>query len=227
MAVVMDEFHRYWDGARRIPGVSEIMHAAGLTYLPGPAGDALSSAIAEGVCDAETYGMPSQFPTQYILDAQKLGTAVHKATDLFDNDNLKKVKLDDLTLSYLNGYRQFKKDYSFEVYASEERVFNPTYGYAGTLDKRGSAVNKLGKRLDSIVDLKCTFKIQPTCHVQLNAYERACVGGARYWKLVVHLNPSFDKGYKVIEIPDGDWPVFLNALSIFNWKRNKNLIKGW
>lgn len=225
--ILMDEYHRYWDGARRVPGVSEIMQAAGLTYLPGPAGDALASAIAEGVCDAETYGMPTTIPTEYIQAAQKFGTAVHKASDYLDRDNLDKIKCDALIMSYLNGYRQFKLDYKFEVGASEERVYNQTYNYAGTLDKRGTAVNKLGKRVKAIVDLKCTFKIQPTCSVQLNAYERACEDRQRYWKLVLHLNPKFPKGYKVMEVTDADWPAFLNAMSIFAWKKNKNLIKGW
>ena len=222
--ILMDEFHRYWNGSQRIPGVSEIMQAAGLTYLPGPAGDALASAIAEGLCDAETYGIPNQIPDEYIRAAQIFGTAVHKASDLLDKDNLNKIKLDPMILPYLNGYRQFKIDYDFEVEASEERVYNETYSYGGTLDKRGTALNK-GKRVKAIVDLKCTFKIQPTCKVQMNAYDRAVGGG--FWKIILHLRPDFPKGYKVQIAEDKHWGAFLNALSIFNWKRNENMIKGW
>ena len=222
--LTMDEFHRYWLGSTRIPGVSEIMQAAGLTYLPGPAGDALASAIAEGLCDAETYGIPSQIPDEYIRAAQVFGTAVHKASDLLDKNNLNRDALDPMILPYLNGYRQFKQDYGFEVDASEERVYNEAYNYGGTLDKIGSALKK-GRRIKTIVDLKCTFKIQPTCEVQANAYDRAAGGGN--WKIILHLRPDFPKGYKIVEAADKEWPAFLNALSIFNWKRNKNMIKGW
>lgn len=219
-----DEFHRYWDSSVRVPGVSEIMQAAGLTYLPGPAGDALCSAIAEGLVDAETYGIPSQIPDEYIRAACRFGTAVHNASDLLDKNNLNKEKLDPMLLPYLNGYRQFKLDYGFELEGSEEYVHNQTYGYGGTLDKRGTAMNH-GKRVKAIVDLKVTFKIQPTCDVQVNAYDRAAGGG--FWKLILHLRPEFPKGYKVQVAKDIEWPAFLNALSIFNWKRNHKMIKGW
>jgi hypothetical protein len=219
--IVMDAEHRYWNGATRIPGVSELIQSAGCSYLPDETGDALLSAIEDGLVDAEKYGIPGVPKgkvVEYIERAQRFGTAGHRATYLHDIGNLKKGALDVNLLPYLNHWRQFKKDYEFTMDAGEEIVFSEAWNFAGTLDRRGRT-----KKVKTIIDLKFTNKIQPSSELQLELYDIACGGG--YRKLICQL--SYE-GYKVKEYKNpAIRSTAISVIQIFNWKRKNNLQGGW
>jgi len=220
--IIIDNEHRYWNGAMRVPGVSEIIQSAGCSYIPDKSGDALLSAIEDGLEDAEKYGIPGVSRghiVEYIDKARRFGTAVHKAVYLFNSDNLKKETLDVNLLPYLNSWRQFVRDYGFIGEAGEELVYSEQWNFAGTLDCRG----KIRKTRKVIIDVKTTHKIQASSAIQLELYDIASGGG--HIKLVVLLGPD---GYEVKEYSDaGTKSVAISAIQIFNWKKKNNLLKGW
>ena len=220
--IVMDAEHRYWNGATRIPGVSELIQNAGCSYLPDRSGDALLSAIEDGLEDAEKYGMPGVSRNkivEHIESARRFGTAVHRAVYLHDTDNLKKETLDVNLLPYLNAWRTFKKDYDYKPEAGEELVYSEKWSFAGTLDSRG----KIRKTRKAIIDVKTTHMIQPSSEIQMELYDIA--SGEGYTKLVVLLGSD---GYKVKEYKSPlTKSVAISVIQIFNWKRKNNLIKGW
>lgn len=83
---------------------------------------------------------------QYKRD---LGTAVHKATELYDMGELDESTVSPLVQPYLDGWIRLRAELPFEILGMEERVFHPAHRYAGTYDR---LVQLDGKRC--IFDLK-------------------------------------------------------------------------
>lgn len=69
---------------------------------------------------------------------------------------------------YLAAYGQFMADHQPRYLAVEQRVYSPTYGYAGTLDRVAVIDERCG-----VLDLKCTSRLHPETGLQLVAYQLA------------------------------------------------------
>ena len=83
------------------------------------------------------YGVPDE-----VLQAKaELGTNVHRACELLDNDDLDEDSEEGLAAlepiaGYLAGYKKFKADKKPVVIANEQRLYHPLHKYAGTIDRR-------------------------------------------------------------------------------------------
>jgi hypothetical protein len=66
-------------------------------------------------CDGARLPSVTQvFPWSYFKDNEEAmlrGTYVHRAIELFNNNDLNEETLDPALVNYLNAYKQFKKDF--------------------------------------------------------------------------------------------------------------------
>jgi len=152
------------------------------------------------------------FVNKELLDrAAKFGTAVHKATELYDNNELDFDTLDSALLPYVEAWDMFLHDYKPEILSVEQRVAS-MYGYAGTLDRYVSINNKR-----TIIDIKSGTTVPKYTGLQLSAYGQAITegGGKVDQRYVVHLQPC---NYKVIPYNNKtDFLTFKSALNLYRW----------
>ena len=145
--------------------------------------------------------------------AAAFGTAVHKATELYDNNSLDLDSLDPILLPYVEAWDNFLQDYKPEI-LSAEQIIASQYGYAGTLD-RYCLINN--QRV--IIDIKSGTIVPKYTGLQLAAYGQAINegGGIVDKRWVVHLLPC---KYDVHEHNDGaDFLTFKSALNLFRWSQ--------
>ncbi|WP_284459710.1 PD-(D/E)XK nuclease family protein [Cupriavidus campinensis] len=145
---------------------------------------------------------------------RELGTAVHKATELYDQGELDEATVPAVVQPYLDGWIRLRAELSFEILGMEERVFHPAHRYAGTYDR---LVLLDGKRC--IWDLK-TGGMFPSYGPQTAAYKNAVekASGKRVeGRFTVELRD--DGTYRLHEMSDPeDWPVFLGCLALHRFK---------
>jgi len=158
---------------------------------------------------------------EYLAWKGDLGKKVHKATELYDQDDLNIETLNPTLKSYLDGWIKFENDYGFNVYNIELEMYHPLYKFAGRLDRIG--VIAQDKKYDYVlVDIKSGVKMKHHA-IQLAGYELLYnYGKPRFEqikrRLCVYLNPD---GYRVEEYKNvNDANVFLAALTMHNFKNN-------
>lgn len=142
------------------------------------------------------------------------GQAVHRACELDDAMALDEETVDSVIAPYLKAWRALRMTVAMVVRGSEERVYHDAYGYAGTLDRRAEI--RIGRRrVSAVIDLK-TGGRQRATGVQLAAYQKA-VGQPWTHRYGAYLQD--DGRFDLVEYNDPrDFPTFLAALSIHNWK---------
>ena len=90
--------HRYYYEDVEVPGVSSILKAGNLTNI-------------------------GFIPKDILERSSRFGTAVHKATELYDNKVLDEGSLDPRLRGCLDGWIKFKQDTGFIVEYNEAKVF--------------------------------------------------------------------------------------------------------
>lgn len=146
--------------------------------------------------------------------ARVLGQAVHKATALYDLDDLVIESVDLLVLPYLEAWMKFRRETGFSPDAIEERVFHPRHFYAGTFDRAGPL---FGVR--SLVDIKSGIVLpsvgpQTAAYLEARNFRRSDKLSARW---VVQLNR--DGSYRLEQLKAReDFSVFLAALTLSQWR---------
>lgn len=161
-----------------------------------------------------------------VLQAKAaLGTAVHLACELLDNDDLDEESEDgraalEPLAGYLAGYKKFKADKKPVVIENETRLFHPVHRFAGTCDRRFEFE---GHTWD--VDLKSTVAMSPIVGLQTAAYTemfKANGKTARARRGALQLFP--DGKYRLHEFSDpGDFSVFLSLLTVQRFKERHSL----
>lgn len=155
-------------------------------------------------------------PADYYLE---LGTAVHRACELWDEGDLDEDRLDERVRPRLEQYKRFKAETGASVMEVERAVEHPIYRYVGRLDR----IIKIGGRV-GVLDLKSP-SVAAWHGPQTAAYREARVMEPLAWPLTARwsLHLSDDK-YVLREWADrDDWNVFLAALTVANWKRRNGL----
>lgn len=79
------------------------------------------------------------------------------------------TKLPEWLKPYRRAWHAFVEWSGFELWASEERLFNERYGYAGTPDLVG-VCHKFKDPQPSVIDLKRSLVTGSAINVQLSAY---------------------------------------------------------
>lgn len=184
--------HSYWLDERRLPSVTQI-----LSVLPNA---------------YETV------PPEVLERKRILGTAVHRACELDDQEVLDQFTVHPLVEPYLTAWRRFCADTGFTPSAIEEPGYSREYGYAGTLDR----VGEIGGAL-AVLDLKCVAELKPETALQTAGYAQIALD---HWghevkrRYAVQLRP--DAQYRLQEYTDrADRRVFLACLQIYQWRAGR------
>lgn len=158
-----------------------------------------------------------------MMAAAERGTLAHKACDYYDDNDLDFSSLDPLIEPYINAYARAKEELQFEVQHKELQFLEPTWKFAGTIDRVVVLPN-----YDClwIVDIKTGIRKAAT-RLQTAAYAIGFRGtcplpemlshGLKRAALELHKNGTYT--FDVHDDPK-DEAVFLSALSIVNWKKN-------
>ncbi len=161
-----------------------------------------------------------------VLNAKAaLGTAVHRACELLDKDDLDeesdagRAALEPIA-GYLNGYKKFKSEKRLVIVANEQRLFHPVHRYAGQIDRSYAMEGHVWD-----VDLKSTVAISPIVAVQTAAYTEMLRANGRTQTArrgALQLFP--DGNYKLHEFTDpSDFTVFLSLLTVQRFKERHAL----
>lgn len=156
----------------------------------------------------------SMVPKDVLARAQALGTAVHRMTELYDNDDLDEDSLSDELRPYLGGWRKFRAECQFEPVTIEHRMSHPIFRYAGTSDRTGVIKGRL-----AVLDIKKMMVLGAHIGPQLAAYEKLhqSEGLQVLDRFALGLRP--DGTYRLQPFTDPlDWQCFLSHLTIRNWK---------
>lgn len=174
------ETHTYTDEFGVVPSVTQVLKLAGL--------------------------IDGQWFTKH---ARIRGEYIHAATELIDTGELDEDALDPALRPYCDAWRRFLTDSACGIIAIEERVYDPIYRYAGTLDRR-VRINGV----ESLIDIKggtpCAWHA-----LQLAGYAHAI--GRPVRRFGVYLKPS---GSYTLSQYDGstDEQAFLAAVTLAGWK---------
>ena len=144
------ERHEYFlPNGQRIPGVTEVLRATGISE------DFERVALYNSSLRAD-------------LDAKRaLGIAVHHDCHALDDDDLEWSTVDPRVAPYVNAWWEFRKNHKLIPVERERRVFHPVYLYAGTLD------GVFCKKTDGpfiVVDIKTGDVEASACRYQTSAY---------------------------------------------------------
>ena len=178
-----DEEHLYYVKGKVVPSVTQILSDV-------------------GIFDASKYP-----DLEYYRDR---GRAIHRATELWEQDTLDEDSLDDRIRPYLEAFKKFKRDEGFVTIGAEIRAYDPNYLFAGTMDRLGELRGDA-----AIVDIK-TSQVEPWVAIQLAGYELlAPVNCVKRYGLALRN----DETYKLVPFRDRtDRKVFLAALTVAKWK---------
>jgi len=156
----------------------------------------------------------SMVKPEVLERGQKLGTAVHRMTELYDLDDLDESSLSPVMVNYLEGWKRFKEDTGFVPATIEHRMYHPKHHYCGTSDRTGVI-----KKHKAVVDIKKMLTLGPVIGIQLAAYQAThnLEGSGITHRYALGLRP--DGTYRLEPfINPGDFAVFLSLLTIKNWK---------
>lgn len=180
--------HEYHHDRIKVPGVTTVLQPwNGLEH-----------------CDPDQLAMLAEF-----------GTHVHEAVDLYNKGTLNHASLTPAVESYLMGWCRFLEESGFVVTASEERVYHPKMGYAGTLDSLGYFTHK---KTMSLVDVKTGLTMPKSVGPQTAAYGEAYALEHRVRRPMRYcclLGPGTYKLEALVNVTDFD--VFKAALTIHRW----------
>ncbi len=161
-----------------------------------------------------------------VLNAKAaLGTAIHRACELLDNDDLDedseagRAALTPLA-GYLDGYKRFKAEKRPVILANEQRLHHPMHRYAGTIDRSYAFGGHVWD-----VDLKSTVSMSPIVGLQTAAYTEMFKAGGRTQAARRGALQLFPDGkYKLHEFSDpSDFSVFLSLLTVQRFKERHAL----
>ena len=187
------ERHSYTIDGVPVPSVTSVIQSAGLVDFSG-------------------------IPSDVLDRARRFGTAVHRATELFDKGTLDEDRLDGSIKPYLDAWKCFLKDFQASVIKTELSVGSDKYKYAGMIDKIAIIQNKYV----ALIDIK-TGVVSPTAALQTAAYKQAFDETADEKierRLVVKLDKT-GRYFITVYKDEFDINVFLACLQIKRWKERQ------
>lgn len=191
-----EEKHEYRLNGILLPNVTTILQEMGLLFFPG----------IENPLDRERN--------------LKFGKAVHKATELWDKQDLDMNMLSQPLVPYLEQWIAFRKH--FEVWDIEQPVYCKRWSFATTPDRTG-----IFKDMPTDCEIKTGNEYAPVTKLQTAGHLIALkerYPEKRFRKrIAVILSP--DK-YRIEEYKDkSDLEVFIACRQIYNFKKKNNLIR--
>lgn len=188
--------HTYRFEERVVPSVTQVLKASGIIDY-------------------------SMIPQDVLQHKAALGTAVHKACELFDLDDLDESSLTEEVSLYLESYKRWLDHTGFQSASIERRVYHSSYQFAGTLDRTGIFPD--GRR--GLVDFK-TGIILPGHKIQLAAYTMTQKDPFGFSRFTLQLQSdgsiAKEQGHHADTLIE-HFDVFLSALNITNFKLNEGI----
>lgn len=154
-------------------------------------------------------------PEDRLNFARDRGTAVHKACELDDLDQLDESSVDpEHVLPYLKGWRLFKREHRPAFELIEEPLYHDLFKVGGTPD-RWMTIGR--HRIGG--DIKTVAKMGPAIGVQLSGYE-LLVGREKKWVTHARWGIQLRKNgtYAVTKYPD-ETAMFLSLVNLHNWSK--------
>lgn len=186
--------HTYRDGERVVPSVTQCLQKL------------------------HSFGM---VPPDVLEAACQRGTAVHEICEYHDQNDLDEASVGEEYQGYLYAWIKFCSDYAVQWDAIEERGYSTRFGYAGTLDRRGTLRNQPAKW---IVDIKTGTQLHRVCGMQLAAYRQIVAETQDPAYLLARrgtVQLASDGKYKFIEWKDpADWTAYQALLTLTNWSNS-------
>lgn len=187
--------HLYLLNGKRLPSVTGIMKAGGLT---------------------KDY---SDVDPKVLANAAARGTAVHKAIEQLHEGTLDWAVLHDEIIPRVLAYEKFRTDARWQHLHSEQMFYSKRWMYAGTMDAIGTTY---GTSNLVLLDYKTSYESDlPAWKIQIQAYKQ--LWDEHHEEKIEHcailwLKP--DGNYEYFNADDeGSWLMFLYALKIAEWKK--------
>lgn len=151
-------------------------------------------------------------PAHVLAAKADLGTRVHFACQLDDEDDLDEASVEDDVAPYLAAWRKFLAESGAKVVHNEQRVFDPGLRYAGTLDN----VIEMSGHL-WLIDKKTSISTPIAAGPQTAAYLRALNDVKVTRRAAVRLRPDSTYRFDPLSGVD-DWSAFLSCLTLHRFK---------
>jgi hypothetical protein len=146
------------------------------------------------------------------------GSIVHEIIEEHIKGTLIEDIIHDDYVGYFKAFCRFENESSLATFPAliEAPLYSEQYRFAGKPD----IIGKLNGR-ESVIDIK-TGDPGHAAQVQTAAYE--ILYGKPLKRYALRLNPDWT--YKLTEYADkGDKNIFLSALAVYHWQKNKGVIK--
>lgn len=167
----------------------------------------------------------SRVPKDVLEFKRVLGTAVHLACELLDENDLDESSIDERIVPYLEGYRKFREIYNFRVQENEMRMYSKKYDFAGTPDRVG-IIQYQHRDSRAIIDLKTTWEIYPSNAIQTAGYQILVEENTKEKinkRFALQLKPS--GSFELYEYSDpNDKNIFLYCRAIHSWRQKHKLL---
>lgn len=148
-----------------------------------------------------------------VLEAKRdLGSRVHYACQLSDEDDLDEDSVEADVEPYLNAWRRFLRESGAKVLANEQQVGEPMLLYAGTLD---NVLELNGAKW--VVDKKTSFATPISAGPQTAAYLRALGDTSITRRAAIRLRPDGTYRFDPLNGAD-DWSTFVACLTLHRFK---------
>jgi hypothetical protein len=180
--------HQYECDGRSIPSVTQVLALSGISDV-------------------------SRIPPHILERAAAIGTAVHVACELLDQDDLDLESVDPQLTGYVLAYQKFRVETGFVPELVEHRAVGVLSGlYYGFCVDRLGYLN--GERI--ILDLKTSSKPYPSWPIQTVAYALG-LGCGEVRRAAVKL--AKDGSYQLLEHADvHDAHTWEAALAVAHWR---------
>jgi len=144
------------------------------------------------------------------------GSAVHAACWYDDQNDLDESNLDQALIGYIEAYRKFRTETSFEPTDIETPVYNDLLGYAGTPDR----VGKLNQKRLCLLDIKSGASSKVTRY-QTVAYVGCLASPRKYVRMELRLQPNGKYFLQVYEPKDydADYRKWQSIVDVFHIRR--------
>jgi hypothetical protein len=166
----------------------------------------------------------SMVPPEQRMKALALGTAVHKATAMYDrNQNWRSFfRYNEEIIGYVEAWGNFKREMKFKYQLIETPLLDPVYLLATTPDRFGlskygwTTVQIKTGPVEDVVGLQLSFEERV---IRISRGEPASDLISSDRRFGVSLRP--DGTYKTRRFSDPqDIRVFLGALALYRWKES-------
>lgn len=162
----------------------------------------------------------SGVPEAILTAAKERGTYVHQMCEMFDRDELDIPRVPEQYLGYLNAWEAFTVEYGPVWAGIEDRGYSRHFGYAGTMDRRGTLPRMFSPSVRWILDIKTSIDAHPVWGMQTAAYRQITAEQDMQYALArratVQLRADGRFKFNTWDDPD-DWPAFQALITLSNW----------